>query len=487
MVIIPTEKRFDWKHTPLVLFILVLLNSMIYFGYQFGDDFKEVKSILKYKRYGFLEKEWPVFQEYLRTSNETERLEKNNKLYSEIKDINKTEYDENDDISAEYELLHNIIIDTRFYEYLDRNAYNLFYLSFIEKWALPRREINEEIKSISYLAFGLTPNKISVVTLFSHQFLHGGIMHLLGNMFFLIICGFAVEAAIGHTRFLLFYLGSGLVSGLLFCLIDMSSTTPLVGASGAISGVMAMYLGVFRFKKIEFFYWFFIFVGYFRAPALLILPFYIGRELYDFFNNTGSNVAFMAHVGGFVAGSFMMIVAYFINPKMLNEEYIEENQDIPKIQEDLAKIYESVARYRFQTALSLLDNVIMENDTKFDWLLLRFNLLKIQKNLQYKEAMIQLLKMEKLKQYELNKIEKIWKNNKVDQDLLNDDDLYKFGWNMANASNYLTAEQIFLLLNKQEKKHPSLGILARKLSMTFAQMNNSDKKLQYERIAIDLL
>ena len=289
MLIIPTEKRFDWKHTPLVLFILVLLNSMIYFGYQFGDDFKEIESVLKYKQHGFLEKEWPLFQEYLRKNKEMERLEKNNKLYSKIEDTTKTEYDENDDISAEFKLLHNIIIDSDFYDYLDENAYNLFYLSFIEKWALPRNEINEEIKSISYLAYGLIPNKMSVVTLFTHQFLHGGIMHLLGNMFFLIICGFAVEAAIGHLRFLLFYLASGLTGGLLFSIIDMSSTMPLVGASGAISGVMAMYLGVFRFKKIEFFYWFFIFVGYFRAPALLILPFYIGKELYDFFSDTEKN------------------------------------------------------------------------------------------------------------------------------------------------------------------------------------------------------
>ena len=487
MLIIPTEKRFDWKHTPLVLFILVLLNSMIYFGYQFGDDFKGIESVLKYKQLGFLEKEWPLFQEYLRKNHEMERLEKNNKLYSKIEDTTKTEYDENDDISAEFELLHNIIIDSDFYDYLDENAYNLFYLSFIEKWAIPRNDINENIKSISYLAYGLIPNKMSVVTLFTHQFLHGGIMHLLGNMFFLIICGFAVEAAIGHLRFLLFYLASGLTGGLLFSFIDMSSTTPLVGASGAISGVMAMYLGVFRFKKIEFFYWFFIFVGYFRAPALLILPFYIGKELFDFFSDTGSNVAFMAHAGGFVAGSILMALAYFINPKMLNEEYIEENQDIPKVQEDLAKIYENISKSRLNTARLLLDKVIEENGQRFDWMLLRYNLLKMQKDERYKKLMIQLLRMDKLKQYELDRIEKVWKQNVSDQTLLNDDDLYKFGWNMTNKSNYTTAEQIFLLLEKRENKHPSLGLLARKLSVTFAQVNNNDKKQHYEKIAIMLL
>ena len=121
-------------------------------------------------------------------------------------------------------------------------------------------------------------------------------------MFFLVICGFAVEAAIGHLRFLLFYLFSGVVAGVSHAAMDLDSSSVLIGASGSVSAVMAMYLGVFRFKKIEFFYWFFIFVGYFRAPALLILPFYIGKELVQFYTEAGSNVAFMAHAGGFVAG-----------------------------------------------------------------------------------------------------------------------------------------------------------------------------------------
>ena len=195
----------------------------------------------------------------------------------------------------------------------------------------------------------------------------------------------------------------------------------------------------------------------------------------------------MAHAGGFIAGSIMMALAYFINPKMLNEEYIEENQDIPKIQEDLAKIYENISKSRFNSARQLLDKVIEENGPQFDWMLLRYNLLKMQKNESYKKSMIQLLRMDKLKRHELDRIEKVWRQNVSDQVLLSDDDLYKFAWNMTNKSNYLTAEQIFLLLEQRDKKHPSLGLLARKLSVTFAQINNNDKKQHYEKIAIMLL
>ncbi|HHL31166.1 MAG TPA: rhomboid family intramembrane serine protease, partial [Oceanospirillales bacterium] len=328
MIIIPTEKRFDWKHTPLVLFILVLINVMVFFAYQFGDTEKQFDAITDYQQHEFLVKEWPLYVDYLKQNQAYQRLEESKKLYENI------QTEDDDAPQSEIQLIYTIISDPGFYQYLEQNAYNVFYLSYIEKWALPRSEINDTIQSVSSVAFGLIPNQLGLVTLLTHQFLHGGVMHLLGNMFFLIICGFAVEAAIGHLRFLLFYLASGVAGGLLFAVMDLSSVQPLVGASGAISGVMAMYLGVFRFKKIEFFYWLFVFVGYFRAPALLILPFYIGKELFSYFSDSGTNVAFMAHAGGFIAGSLMMAIAYYLNPKMMNEAYIEEDQETPQLQLD---------------------------------------------------------------------------------------------------------------------------------------------------------
>merc|ERR1712000_87155 len=102
------------------------------------------------------------------------------------------------------------------------------------RWLEGRSEIREQIASISYLRFGLQPNDLSIPDLLIHQFLHGGFMHLLGNMVFLMICGFVVEAAIGHIAFLAFYLIGGVAAGLTHSLINIQSDTPLVGASGAI-------------------------------------------------------------------------------------------------------------------------------------------------------------------------------------------------------------------------------------------------------------
>ncbi len=476
MLIIPTEKRFDWKHAPIVLFILVVLNTVIFFGYQFGDNEKIYKALINYKNQNFLEAEWPVYKEYLSNKNETSRLEQDQELYQNRSNPN-----------SDYRLLFNIVSDQDFYSHLDANSYNLFSLNYLEKWAVPRLEIHRQIRSVSSLAFGLIPKDLSVVTVISHQFLHGSIMHLLGNMFFLIICGFAVEAAIGHVRFLLYYLTSGIAGGLLFTFMDPSSSQPLVGASGAISGVMAMYLGVFRFKKIEFFYWFFVFVGYFRAPALLILPFYIGKELYSYFHDTGSNVAFMAHIGGFIAGGVLMALTYFIKPEVFNEEYIEEDQDLPKLQKDLAKVYNYISKSRLGSAVSALNLVIKEHGVTFERILLRFRLLKMLKNPKSNQALDDLITMQRLKPFEQDKLVKLWEENEEVQQLISMDDLYKFGWNLANSNHSSTSEKIFNQLNELNIKHPTLGMFARKLSVVFGKLEDNAKKQHYELLASELL
>lgn len=476
MLIIPTEKRFDWKHAPIVLFILVVLNTIIFFGYQFGDNNKIHDALMDYKNQNFLEAEWPVYKKYLLANKETDRLEKDQELYQ-----NRTNY------SSDYRLMFNIVSDADFYNHLDANSYNLFSLGYLEKWAVQRLEIHRQIRSVSSLALGLIPKEMSVVTVISHQFLHGNIMHLLGNMFFLIICGFAVEAAIGHLRFLLYYLASGITGGVLFAVMDLSSTQPLVGASGAISGVMAMYLGVFRFKKIEFFYWFFVFVGYFRAPALLILPFYIGNEMYSYYNDTGSNVAFMAHTGGFIAGGVLMALTYFIKPDVFNDEYIEEDQDLPNLQKDLAKVYGYISKSRLASAVNALDVVIKQYGVTFERMLLRFRLLRMLKSPKSNMAMDYLITMQRLQPYEQDILVKIWQDNVDVQQQVSIDDLYKFGWNLVNSNHSSTAEKIFNQLNELNIKHPTLGMYARKLSVVFGKLQDNDKKQHYELLASQLL
>jgi membrane associated rhomboid family serine protease len=176
--------------------------------------------------------------------------------------------------------------------------------------------------------FGLVPSKMNrLYTFFTHIFVHGGIWHLLGNMLFLWIVGCLLEDSWGRLPFLVFYLAGGAFAGLVQCLQDTSSIMPLVGASGAIAATMGAFTVRHFMTKIRFFYFFLVilkpYVGTFSLPAYVFLPFWfvgqIALRYLDGFMGGGSNVAYMAHIGGFAAG---LTVALAIRVTGFEERYL---------------------------------------------------------------------------------------------------------------------------------------------------------------------
>lgn len=471
MVIVPTEKKFDWHHAPIVLFILVLVNVLIYFLYQSGDDKKFADAITAYDKAGYFEKEWPLFQTYLEEHKEIELLHEYRKQVAE----------ENDQA-----IIGDLLMRQDFFPYLQKHARSQFGRFVYDEWEVDRSHINAKIQSMSYLAHGLRANHLRIPDFITHQFLHGSIMHLLGNMFFLIVCGFAVEAAIGHWRFLLFYLLSGVAAGFSQVASNWDSAAPLVGASGAISGVMAMYLAVFRLKKIEFFYWFFFFVGYFRAPALLILPFYIGKEVYSYQSDTASNVAFMAHAGGFVAGAILIGVAILFNRSVLNTAYIETDTGLDPRQKKLADIYGAIEKFRFERALSSVNELIEIQSLDFELAILRYNLLKINKGDEFADAILRLLALPALNPHEIKKLDKVWQDNPEVHAQLNDTAALKLGMQFTALDNPQSAEKIFTLLQSRDFVSPSMPVYASKLAKAFQGLREQEKKSYYESIAQEL-
>jgi membrane associated rhomboid family serine protease len=472
MMIVPTEKRFDWKHAPVVLFLIVMANILTFTMYQSGDSEKLDQALDVYTQEGFLELEWPAFQDYLTSRNEEELLGECRTLY---------------DQESNLELSVQILVRTDFYPFISGTASDYIAEGQRRQWSISRTKINDDILSVSFYSLGLIPSQINALTLFTSQFLHSDIMHLVGNMFFLIICGFAVEAAIGHRLFLLFYLLSGLAGGLLYTAVNQNGVTPLVGASGAISGVMAMYLGVFRFRKIEFFYWFYIFVGYFRAPALLILPFYIGKEVVSFYSETGSNVAFMAHAGGFTAGGLLMLALALIRPGMLNVEYIEEDQDLDPVQAELARVYTAISNFQFQAALKIVSEIIEEHGSNFELAMLRYNLSKIDKNDDYPDYIRSLLKTRTPSINETQRLEKIWLENLSGENYLTADETIRLGISFSALQDPATAERIFQSFYKGPNKPEGLGVLARKLALIYGNLRNQEKQEEYDQLAESLL
>ena len=147
------------------------------------------------------------------------------------------------------------------------------------------------------------------VSLFTSMFLHGGWMHLLGNMLFLWIYGDNVEDSMGHVRFALFYLVCGVVAVFAQALPEPASPYPIIGASGAISGVLGAYLMLFPRAKVLTLVVLPFFFTTLRLPAMSLLLLWFAAQLVgDLAGNGGGGVAFGAHLGGFVAGMLLVPV-----------------------------------------------------------------------------------------------------------------------------------------------------------------------------------
>jgi len=149
-------------------------------------------------------------------------------------------------------------------------------------------------------------------TLLTSMFLHGGWLHLIGNMLYLWVFGNNVEDSMGHGRFIVFYGLCGIVAALAHAVQDVQSTVPMIGASGAISGVLGAYLLLYPRARILVLVWLGIFVTTLRVPAMVVLGFWI---LLQFINlavaaaaGDPGGVAWMAHVGGFIAGMVLLPV-----------------------------------------------------------------------------------------------------------------------------------------------------------------------------------
>lgn len=152
--------------------------------------------------------------------------------------------------------------------------------------------------------YGYTPANPSIANIFTSMFLHGSFMHLAGNMLFLYIYGDNVEHHLGRMKFLAMYLGTGVIATLSFALFTSSSFTPLVGASGAISGVLGFYFFMFPRNKVKVLIVLFpIYFGVIRIPARIVLGiFVIIDNLLPVLIQAGGSVAYGAHLGGFFGG-----------------------------------------------------------------------------------------------------------------------------------------------------------------------------------------
>ena len=171
-------------------------------------------------------------------------------------------------------------------------------------------EVDRGIHVSPEASYGWVPARRNWVGLVTHQFLHGGVLHLVFNMWFLWLCGCNLEDRWGRAVFAPFYLSAGVAAALVHMAALPGSAMPMIGASGAIAGAMGAFLVSFARTRIRFFYFLLFKVGTFTAPAFVMLPLWIAQEVAFALmsrGGPGDGVAHWAHVGGFAYGAMFAV------------------------------------------------------------------------------------------------------------------------------------------------------------------------------------
>lgn len=184
--------------------------------------------------------------------------------------------------------------------------------------------LNVAIFVLSYLSgfygsiveeYGMVPVEIvngsELSTIFTSMFLHGGILHLVGNVWFLWIFGDNIEDLYGRPKFLLIYIGSGIFASLAHVALNPSSTIPTIGASGAIAGILGAYIVKYPRAKVVTLLFIFLFIQIVKIPSFIFLGIWIGLQFLSAsvatIAGTEVTIAYWAHIGGFLAGLLMAL------------------------------------------------------------------------------------------------------------------------------------------------------------------------------------
>jgi membrane associated rhomboid family serine protease len=221
---------------------------------------------------------------------------------------------------------------------------------------------------LPYWRWGLVPAEMKATNLITHTFIHVGFLHLLGNLFFFYLVGPAMEDAWGRPLFAVFYVLSGIAAALVFVARYPNLMEPLIGASGAIAGVMGAFAVRYWNSRITFFYFVWmirIYQGTFSAPAWIMLGLWAAGELafamgvWAFFSVADlGDVGFLAHVGGFVFG---VGFAFLVDSLRIEERFIEPvHERVETVHESAAveQLVELARRGRTERAMAGLERLL---------------------------------------------------------------------------------------------------------------------------------
>ena len=361
MLIVPVTGKISWNNPPIITLSLIIINCVVFFFCQHNDNQKYYSAKEFYFRSGLAKIEVPRYIEYLNTQT-------TNKGVSALHTPEKIDQESMIVYSNKMEE------DFRFIEKLQNDEIITIEDEAYPRWKALRKNYDDRLSKVVFMRFGFKPAYRDPVTFVTHMFLHGSFFHLLSNMVFLWIVGCMLEIGRGKLVFCSIYLVGGLLSVLVFWLVNMESVIPLVGASGAISGIMGGYAVLFGRRKIKIFYSLGFYFNYLKIPAIVLLPVWLVNEFYQLFSDKGSHIAYVAHIGGLGGGALLG----FASSRFLGEldEEIFQKQQVDELSILQEKALECISHLDMEGGRRFLEKILSKDPRNINALTHLFNIEK---------------------------------------------------------------------------------------------------------------
>jgi membrane associated rhomboid family serine protease len=287
MLLMPYLSRIIPPFLPVGVVLLVLVNLLVFFGAQQGDEARFRRAVDYYSGSVLAEVEPERYRAHLLGRGEHEAVARLDRLLKNQRDL--------------APLLRQMADDREFSSMLRQGALVSPEDEIYGRWRQARQSFDGLMAGVVGERYALRNERPSLLTALSSQFLHADPAHLMGNMLVLALIGPAVEGLVGTAAFLVIYLLGGMAGAGLWLLA--SNGSGLIGASGAIAAVMGAFSVLLRWRRIPFFYFAVVYFDIIRAPALLALPIWLLNEAVQLLWLGGGRVAYEAHIGGLLTGA----------------------------------------------------------------------------------------------------------------------------------------------------------------------------------------
>ena len=363
MLIVPLHRVPTWKDFPWVTLGLIVANVLVYVLLQSGDARAQARAIDAYLESGLDRIEFPVHAQWLRGRGEEDRADAFDAIAGVEPRLAVRALQE--DVAFVAALADGDVLPIDAAE-ADAQA-------ALDRWRAARAVFSNAWNGMVTPRWMLHFDRFEPANLASSTFLHAGIGHLVGNMLFLAVLGLLVEGALGGGLFLGLYLLGGIGASLVSLAFHWGEPGGALGASGAVAALMGAYCVLWGMRRVRFFWWFFVAFDYVKAPALVLLPIWLGWELWNLAVNGDAGVGFEAHAGGIVCGALLAALVRWRG--LERSDFMDEDARADEADAERVAIGEANAclgRLETARARSLVEPLLARRPGDFDLLALLY-------------------------------------------------------------------------------------------------------------------